>query len=87
MAAALSDFAEYFKLMKAGPNFCGYILNHFMDRERKLALKVLVNKYVNVSIIIITFYKQVNYSPPKIVCIKMYDFNIAFFFLILAILA
>lgn len=46
VAAARSDLSLYFHMMNNAPKSCKYIVNHFIDKGRKAAVKYIIEKLV-----------------------------------------
>ena len=45
-ALATSNYVRFFRLFNHAPNMSGYILDHFVERERMSALTIMSKAYV-----------------------------------------
>ena len=45
----LNDYHQFFKLYRSSPNLSGALIDMFVDRERKAALKSMAKSYVGFS--------------------------------------
>jgi hypothetical protein len=45
-ALATSNYVRFFRLFNNAPNMSGYILDHFVERERMSALTIMSKAYV-----------------------------------------
>jgi hypothetical protein len=43
---ATSNYVRFFRLFNSAPNMSGYILDHFVERERMTALTIMSKAYV-----------------------------------------
>ncbi|WWC88241.1 uncharacterized protein L201_003147 [Kwoniella dendrophila CBS 6074] len=53
-ALATSNYARFFKLFTSAPNMSGYIMDHFVERERIAALAIMSKGYMTLSLTYVT---------------------------------